>query len=475
MNFHVSRHIPPVAFLVGLGLALACEPIDEPISTQTALPPIAGPSVERRIVGGEETHFETWRGVIAVRIGHEGICSGTLIAPDLVLTAGHCMRYHEHGYDFDFTHEPESIIIYAGADVSTDSRFVALAKRIVVHPDWNGKFKDSHSDLALILLDRPAEDLPFYGLRRLPAPPIDSEGRLVGYGDAQEDGQMGVHRVGATTLLKVGPTLIETGNPSNACQGDSGGPLLTLQDGAWVVTGVTSFGPAEKCSPDSGAYSVNLLGFCGFLSDALTDLTGRMAGGICDRCTAVPAEDWGAPCGPGLPECEGDLSCVSVKGYGSGTYGICASPCCPGSVTAPASSYSSASASASACSDVAPGDESCALVDDLGDSYCAVTCEADEDCPEGAVCKHRDPKEPGMCIGKDPHRETDPESAAKSKSKKETAATVTSIRTLDHDKQRAGSGATRDPQLLSREGLGCTAAPSNTRPGLIGLAIALLW
>ncbi len=456
MKAHNLLNILPVAVLVGL--TFACEPIEEPIPTREALAPPAsqsGVTFERGIVGGEETDFQTWQGVIAIRIGHEGICSGTLIAPEVVLTAGHCMRYHEHGYDFDFTVEPESIVIYAGANVSKDSRFVAKAERIIVHPDWNGKFKDSHADLALILLDRPAEDLPSYGLRRLPAPLVASEGRLVGYGDAKDDGRMGVHRAGATTLLKIGPTLIETGTPSNACQGDSGGPLLTLQDGRWVVTGVTSFGPVEKCSPDSGAYAVNILGYCAFFSDALYELTGEMAGGICDRCTAEPVKDWGMACGPNLPECPGDLSCVAVEGFGSSDYGICASPCCPGAVT-------------SSCSDIAPGGERCALVDEDGDSYCAVTCDTGEDCPEGAACKTRALREPGMCVGKDPDKNGRSESTSVS----DPPATVASIRTPDQDKRRADSGP--PPDLAhGQDGLGCRAAPASRRPSVVTLLTRL--
>ncbi|HTL35074.1 MAG TPA: trypsin-like serine protease, partial [Kofleriaceae bacterium] len=55
-------------------------------STTTPPPPGAQHSA---IVGGEDVALGDWPDAVAI-FGTSGTCTGTLIAPDLVLTAGHC-------------------------------------------------------------------------------------------------------------------------------------------------------------------------------------------------------------------------------------------------------------------------------------------------------------------------------------------------------------------------------------------------
>src|SRR4030095_12862362 len=42
-----------------------------------------------RVIGGTEVPAGKWPDAVAV-LGAQGSCTGTLIAPDVVLTAGHC-------------------------------------------------------------------------------------------------------------------------------------------------------------------------------------------------------------------------------------------------------------------------------------------------------------------------------------------------------------------------------------------------
>ena len=48
-----------------------------------------GASADAQVVGGTPVAPGTWPDAVAV-IGATGTCSGTLVAPDVVLTAGHC-------------------------------------------------------------------------------------------------------------------------------------------------------------------------------------------------------------------------------------------------------------------------------------------------------------------------------------------------------------------------------------------------
>ena len=67
---------------------------------------------ESGIVIGEKTGFTQWTGVIAVRAGGMwvGLCTGTLIHPRVVLSAGHCVKTQENNTDFTKTPARVSII-----------------------------------------------------------------------------------------------------------------------------------------------------------------------------------------------------------------------------------------------------------------------------------------------------------------------------------------------------------------------------
>ncbi len=94
-----------------------------------------------------------WEAVGRVEIGREGYCTGVLIAPDLVLTAAHCLFA-----DGDRYVQPSKIRFRAGL-----SDGAALAEsgilRMVVHPDY-----DPHSP------DRWDEVLHDVGLMQLSTP-----------------------------------------------------------------------------------------------------------------------------------------------------------------------------------------------------------------------------------------------------------------------------------------------------------------
>ncbi len=340
----------------------------------------------RGIIGGEETGWEEeWRGVVGLGVFGAAMCSGTLIDPEVVLSAGHCVS--GGGY-FDLAAMPNMLSILGGAKAG---RTLARGKKIVKHPSWTGDITAGGTDLSMILLNKKVTEVPHYNLRDFPMPVIGDQAFLVGYGDNGENSS-GIQRKGFTTILELPPGLIAIGagegGTANTCPGDSGGPVFTMQDGEWRVVGVNSFGAGTVCEPDFNMYSVNTLSACHWLNKTMIEFTGHDLGlEGCSLCDIGPTCGWGRGCGPGMPECAPGTTCVKPDGYSKNDYGYCAAPCCE-----------SGEADEERCFDVAGGEEKCDILGANGESYCVVYCEDDSDCPDSTICDNQPFGDTYICI-----------------------------------------------------------------------------
>jgi secreted trypsin-like serine protease len=188
--------------------------------------------------------------VLADEQGEFGNCTGTLIAPDVVVTAAHCTWFvgqfgvELRGVSFDNVYDPGTSVVYPGT--------------LHVHPDFSGPLSSAFNnsflgigahanDIAVIVLDDPVAgiqpaSLPSAGLLDQLANDGALKGQsftVVGYGvtelthepgsGAPVFGEFGTRMYSVSSFSALNTDFLRLSqNPSTgdsgACYGDSGGP-----------------------------------------------------------------------------------------------------------------------------------------------------------------------------------------------------------------------------------------------------------
>jgi hypothetical protein len=178
--------------------------------------------------------------VVAIDIGGTALCTGSLIARNVVLTARHCVARTVENIECPASapqvgadHTPSSLHILVGDDASV-AREVARGKDIVAPKGWSL----CDADIALIVLDRAVEGIAPLPVRRAGVA-LGDHVRAVGYGREGDGAPAGIK------LLRDHVKVVETGDfeftvGEATCQGDSGGPAIDESSGE--IVGVVSRG-----------------------------------------------------------------------------------------------------------------------------------------------------------------------------------------------------------------------------------------
>jgi len=182
-------------------------------------------------------------------------CTGTLIAPDVVLTAAHCMVFLGRRLP-GFVLEPR---VTAATPETTDP-----ASRVVIHPEFVVQ-ADSGAplhDLALVLLSKPLRGVaPEKLLSKSESAHIAAGDAvdLVGYGWMSRATPVdGTKNRGRSKVVETRSAEWVIGAPTGAqnCDGDSGGPAFVNIRGKRRLMGIASRSFDEKAACVSGTIHV---------------------------------------------------------------------------------------------------------------------------------------------------------------------------------------------------------------------------
>lgn len=185
--------------------------------------------------------------IVAERNEGQALCTGTIVSPDVILTAAHCVDG-----------SPQRLHIVFNVTVSkTNAKNIRDADKVMQHPNWNHHMPSGEGDLALIHFkgDLPEGYKPVKLADENLKLKMGEKVLMIGYGVTNGDSETGSGKLRQTTseiIERHSPTeIITDGQKSSVCFGDSGGPAFIKSGKEYVQWGVASSVTNKSCDEAS--------------------------------------------------------------------------------------------------------------------------------------------------------------------------------------------------------------------------------
>jgi secreted trypsin-like serine protease len=199
-----------------------------------------------RVIGGAPVTGKDFLDCVAVGSESRWACTGTLIASNVVLTAGHCAEVATR--------------VFFGNDVNKPGKIVPV-KKSVRHPKYH---KGARNDVLVLILEQKVESVAPRKFATKAQLDKATDGRVVGFGNTDPMGMFGYGVKRFVDVPIASPACRGKANGQNdnvtygcdpglelvagrpllerdSCDGDSGGPFYVVgKNKQWLLGGATS-------------------------------------------------------------------------------------------------------------------------------------------------------------------------------------------------------------------------------------------
>jgi secreted trypsin-like serine protease len=186
--------------------------------------------------------------IVAEKNGGQSLCTGSIVAPEVILTAAHCVEG-----------SPQKLHLVFGLNIQKANKKndTREADKFIIHPNWGRHLPSGESDLALIHFKGALPE--GYSPVKLADDnfklKIGQKVLMIGYGvtDGQSENGSGKLRQTNSLILEEHSLteMVTDGQKSSVCFGDSGGPAFVKVSKEYIQWGVASSVTNKSCDEAS--------------------------------------------------------------------------------------------------------------------------------------------------------------------------------------------------------------------------------